>query len=101
MNMRLGHVLLIFGVLLVGICPGVPQPAIVIQPADQAVWTGGSVSFSFGVSGNGPFTYQWQLNGLSLLREGQNDQGDCCCWLRLVPRNTRASYDARAYSSAG
>jgi hypothetical protein len=32
---------------------------------------------------------------------GSDDQVNCCCWLRLVGRDIRASYDARADSSAG
>jgi len=36
------------------------------EPANQAVWSGGTASFSVAVSGAGPFTYQWQLNGADL-----------------------------------
>jgi sugar lactone lactonase YvrE len=37
-------------------------PSITNQPICQAVWAGGNVTFAVGVSGTGPFTYQWQLN---------------------------------------
>lgn len=43
------------------------QPPIVTnQPVGQVVWAGGSVAFTVGASGAGPFTYQWQLNGSNL-----------------------------------
>jgi hypothetical protein len=41
-------------------------PVITNQPTSRALWAGGNVTFSVGVSGTGPFTYQWQLNGTSL-----------------------------------
>ncbi len=44
---------------------GVP-PSITTQPATQTVLEGGCVTFSTEVSGIGPFTYQWQLNGTNL-----------------------------------
>lgn len=36
------------------------------QPATQFVWAGGNATFSVGVSGSGPFTYQWRHNGTNL-----------------------------------
>ncbi len=42
------------------------DPAITNQPASRTLWAGGNVTFSVGVSGTGPFTYQWQLNGTNL-----------------------------------
>ncbi|MGA2244039.1 MAG: hypothetical protein ABSH48_03480 [Verrucomicrobiota bacterium] len=36
------------------------------QPASQAVWAGAQATFTVGVSGTGPFTYQWQFNGTNL-----------------------------------
>jgi sugar lactone lactonase YvrE len=36
------------------------------QPASQALWAGGNVTFTVGVSGAGPFTYQWQFNTVNL-----------------------------------
>ena len=41
-------------------------PTITNQPASQALWAGGNVTFAVGVSGTGPFTYQWQLNNTNL-----------------------------------
>ncbi len=40
--------------------------AILTQPQSQAVIQGSNVTFSVTVSGTGPFTYQWQLNGTNL-----------------------------------
>jgi sugar lactone lactonase YvrE len=42
------------------------QPVIVIQPTNQTVIVGNSSKLSIGVSGTGPFTYQWQINGSNL-----------------------------------
>jgi sugar lactone lactonase YvrE len=41
-------------------------PSITNQPASRVVWQGGNVTFAVGVSGAGPFTYQWQLNTTNL-----------------------------------
>ncbi|WP_005035774.1 kelch repeat-containing protein [Holophaga foetida] len=38
-------------------------PAITTQPANQVVSVGSTATFSIGVSGTGPFTYQWQKDG--------------------------------------
>jgi len=42
------------------------QPVITGQPTSQAVVLGSSATFYVGVSGTGPFTYQWQFNGTNL-----------------------------------
>ncbi len=42
------------------------DPAITNQPASRALWAGGNVKFSVGVTGTGPFIYQWQLNGTNV-----------------------------------
>jgi hypothetical protein len=41
-------------------------PTITVQPASQVVVSGNNVTFSVTVTGTGPFTYQWQLNGTNL-----------------------------------
>ena len=41
-------------------------PTITNQPASRALWTGGSVMFTVGVSNAGSLTYQWQLNTTDL-----------------------------------
>jgi sugar lactone lactonase YvrE len=41
-------------------------PVITNQPASRAMWAGGNATFAVGVSGAGPFTYQWQLNSTNL-----------------------------------
>ncbi|HTL71901.1 MAG TPA: immunoglobulin domain-containing protein [bacterium] len=38
-------------------------PAIIVQPASQTLMHGSSVTFSTGVSGDGPLSYQWYFNG--------------------------------------
>ena len=40
-------------------------PTITNQPASQTNLPGTTVSFSVGVNGTGPFSYQWQFNGAS------------------------------------
>jgi len=42
------------------------QPVINTQPANQVVYAGSNVTFGVGVSGTGPFTYQWQFSGTNL-----------------------------------
>jgi NHL repeat len=42
------------------------QPVITSQPTNQLVVSGGNATFSVMVTGVGPFTYQWQLNGANL-----------------------------------
>ena len=41
-------------------------PAITRQPTNQTAPAGSGASFSVGVSGAGPFAYQWLLNGTNL-----------------------------------
>jgi trimeric autotransporter adhesin len=42
------------------------QPVITNQPASQTNLPGTAVSFSVGVNGTGPITYQWRFNGTNL-----------------------------------
>ena len=42
------------------------QPVITQQPINQTVIVGSNATFNVAVSGTGPFTYQWQLNGANL-----------------------------------
>jgi uncharacterized repeat protein (TIGR03803 family) len=42
------------------------QPVIVLQPSNQTVIPGASVSFSVAAVGNTPYTYAWQFNGKNL-----------------------------------
>jgi uncharacterized repeat protein (TIGR03803 family) len=43
-------------------------PSVTIQPTNNSVTAavGSNVTFAVSVAGNGPFTYQWQLNGTNL-----------------------------------
>jgi sugar lactone lactonase YvrE len=77
--MKRGH----FPVLLNVLCPFVilllavvapaaraqTGPSITEQPASQTVLAGTNVMLSVGVSGSGPFIYQWQFNGTNLLND--------------------------------
>ncbi len=49
--------------LMFGSMPLLAQPVITQQPSDQVVTNGGTAVFTIGVSGTGPFTYQWQFDG--------------------------------------
>ena len=44
----------------------VNPPDITTQPTNLALSGGGTATFSVGVSGSGPLTYQWQFNGANL-----------------------------------
>lgn len=47
------------------------QPATITnQPASQTVWTGSNVTFTVGVSGMGPFQYQWLFNSNAIPTNG-------------------------------
>jgi len=51
-------------IVAVLIPPGLPE--ITAQPEAMTVSAGVAVSFSVGVSGTGPFSYQWYKNGSAL-----------------------------------
>lgn len=44
----------------------VAQPVITNQPGNQTVIWGSNATFNVGVTGTGPFAYQWRLNGTNL-----------------------------------
>ena len=46
--------------------PAQTAPGITTQPASQLVTYGSNIVFTVGVSGPGPFTYQWSCNGTNL-----------------------------------
>jgi hypothetical protein len=43
-----------------------PLPVITLQPIDQKVQPGTNVTFTVGVSGTPPITYQWRFNGTNI-----------------------------------
>ena len=45
---------------------GADVPIILTQPASQNVAAGSAATFSVAAGGQGPFTYQWMLNGMSI-----------------------------------
>ena len=51
--------------LLLALCLNA-QPVITNQPANQVVVWGSNATFSVMVTGIGPFTYQWRVNGTNL-----------------------------------
>ena len=42
---------------------GAPPPTITMQPQSQTVTAGATVTFTVGISGTGPFGYQWLRDG--------------------------------------
>ena len=58
--------LLVIGLGLFFVSTGGAQPVITNQPAGLLVVAGGNATFSVMVTGTGPFTYQWLLNGTIL-----------------------------------
>jgi sugar lactone lactonase YvrE len=56
-----GSVTSAVAVLAVGLAPVINS-----EPSCQTALVGGAASFTVAVSGTGPFTYQWQLNGVNL-----------------------------------
>jgi sugar lactone lactonase YvrE len=46
--------------------PAQTPPTITTQPASQTNVAGTNVTFTVAVAGTGPFTYQWQFNGVNL-----------------------------------
>ena len=57
-------ILAVLGMAQVPLCAQVP--VITNQPTNRFVWAGVNVAFSTGVSGPGPFSYQWQFNTANL-----------------------------------
>jgi sugar lactone lactonase YvrE len=56
----------LLGALLLPALASEAQPVITSQPTNQLAILGGNATFSVMVTGVGPFTYQWQLNGTNL-----------------------------------
>jgi len=49
-----------------GKCGTPTSPFIYLQPTDQAVFVGGTASFTVGAGGAPPLSYQWMLNGMNV-----------------------------------
>jgi uncharacterized repeat protein (TIGR03803 family) len=58
--------LVAIGLFLAATSSAVAQPVITTQPVNQFVNVSGSATFSVGVSGTGPFGYQWLSNGIPM-----------------------------------
>ncbi|MEI6077319.1 MAG: hypothetical protein WCS94_17190 [Verrucomicrobiota bacterium] len=57
--------LLIPGLLATAIIEA--QPVITLQPTSQTAAWSGNATYTVAVTGVGPFTYEWQMNGTNLL----------------------------------
>lgn len=71
------------------------KPVIVTQPVDIAGNLGSNVTFSVGVTGTAPFSYQWKLNGTNL--GGATKSG----YVVLVDPSTVGSYSVTITNVAG
>ncbi len=49
-----------------GKCQSPNPPYIFSQPASQTVVEGGNATFTVGVAGSAPFSYQWEFNGTNM-----------------------------------
>src|SRR4051794_25902226 len=45
---------------------GQSAPVVTTQPTNQTVLAGAAATFNVAVSGPGPFTYHWRLNGTNI-----------------------------------
>ena len=82
---------------------GVPiTPAILVPPASQTATVGQTATFSVATAGSGPFTYQWQRNGVDLV-DGSGVSGSTSATLTLLnPELADAgSYTVVVCNSAG
>ena len=67
MNMKLKYGKLLVSALSLAFAVRLfAQPIITNQPVNQPVIWGSNATFTVGVGGTGPFTYQWLLNGTNL-----------------------------------
>jgi uncharacterized repeat protein (TIGR03803 family) len=85
------------GMFLVATSSAVAQPVITTQPVNQFVNASGSATFSVGVSGTGPFGYQWLSNGIPMngpnsnLLPLSNLQPAASGWYSVIVTNTSGS----------
>lgn len=77
-------------------------PTITSSPTSQFATVGGNASFTVGVSGSGPFTYQWRRNGAALTN-GAIVSGATGLALTLtgVTHAESGSYDVVVTNAAG
>jgi hypothetical protein len=71
-------------------------PSIVTQPAGQTVNPGGTVTFSVGVTGTAPLTYQWRYQG-----SGLTGQTNATLVLNNVQHTNAGNYSVRVNNAAG
>jgi len=63
---RSGYILIVLGLIVASMTAPAQLPFITNQPSSRALWAGGSVRFSAGVSNSGAFSFQWQFNSTNL-----------------------------------
>jgi len=73
-----------------------PGPVILIPPRSQTVWEASSPVLSVVVEGNGPFSYQWQKDGVDL--RGESNQS---LFFPGVRPEDSGNYTVRVTSPAG
>jgi len=85
-------------VLTVSLVP----PSITTQPVGQSAALGASAVFTVGVSGTGPFTYQWRKDGVPL-EDNATRSGSATATLALNPLTYTdgGAYDVIVTSAAG
>src|SRR5262249_39779104 len=69
-------------------------PNITNQPASQTAWPGANVTFSAGVAGTTPLTFQWQKNGTNL-SDGTTISGAATSALTIQTVSTNDAGDYR------
>lgn len=82
--------------LVITILPAVIAPTITAQPTSMAVDQGQTATFSVGVSGTSPFTYQWRRNGVAI-----SGATGSVLSLNNVSPSLGASYSVTVTNSAG
>lgn len=76
--------------------PATAAPTIVTQPAALTVTQGNTATFAIGVSGTGPFTYQWLLDGREI-----PEATAAAYTLQSATLNDVGSYSVRVGNAAG
>lgn len=73
-----------------------PQLAITNQPQNQTAIVGTNVTFTVGMTGSAPFSYQWQFNTTNLL-----DATDASLFLPVVQTTDAGNYSVVVTNMAG
>lgn len=79
----------------------VAAPVITTDPASQSVAAGANVSFAVGVSGSGPFTYQWTFTNASGQSSVLNGATSATLALNSVQAASAGTYSVTVRNSSG